>query len=290
MNISKNEKQLLRSEVIESTNKLLVKEINERTIIEQKLIDQTARLKAVLESSSHLVWTVNRKFQLSSYNSNFYNTVKRNFGRHIELFDSIEELVPLLQRKQYLSFWKPIYKRALLGESIEFEDSDTEEKRKVYRRIYINPIISKNGEINEVSCIASDITETKVYEKKIIEQSGRLQAIFESGNQLMWSVNRKIELTNYNQNYYNTFFELNGVYPQIGKTIYSDNFKRRDDPFAKKWDKRYQDVFNGKSLDFITERKLKDDRVVYRQIYLQPIIGDNNEVIEASGVAYEYNG
>ncbi len=282
-----NEKQQLRSEVIESTNKLLVKEINERTIIEQKLIDQTARLKAVLESSSHLVWTVNKKLQLTSYNSNFYNVIKRMFNKHIELYDSVEELVPLPQRKQFMGFWKPIYKRSLSGESVEFEDSENDEKRTVYRRIYINPIISKNGEINEVSCIASDITEAKIYERKIIEQSGRLQAIFESGNQLMWSVNKKIELTNFNQNYYNAFYELNETHPQIGKTVYSDNYKRKDDPFAKSWDKRYQDVFEGKSLDFITERQLKDGKIIYRQVYLQPIIGSNKEVIEASGIAYD---
>lgn len=282
-----NEKQQLRSEVIESTNKLLVKEINERTQIEQKLIDQTARLKAVIESSSHLVWTINKKLQLTSYNTNFYNVFKQVFGKHIELFKNVEELLPVPLRKQYMDFWKPLYKRALSGESVEFEDSNVVEKRETYRRIYINPIISKNGEINEVSCIGSDITETKIYEKKIIEQSGRLQAIFESGNQLMWSVNKKIELTNFNQNYYNVFFELNGMHPEIGKAVYSDSFKHKADPFDKSWDKRYQEVFNGKSLDFINERKLKNGKVVYRQIYLQPIVGGNNEVIEASGIAYD---
>lgn len=281
------EKQQLRSEIVESTNKLLIKEIDERSKIEQKLIDQTARLKAVLESSSHLVWTVNHKTEITSFNTNFYNVIKRSYNKHLEPNTSITDIVKGAKKKYYDEFWLPKYKRALNGESLEFEHEESDDKQKVYRKVYINPIISKDGRINEISCIASDITEAKIYEKQIMEQSGRLQAIFESGNQLMWSVNKQIELTNYNQNYYNSIYEQHGTYPQIGKTVYYDTVKKKEDPMAKVWDKRYEEVFKGKSLDFVTEKILKNGHAVYHQIYLQPIIGNNNEVIEASGIAYD---
>lgn len=281
------EKQQLRSEVVESTNKLLVKEIDERSKIEEKLIDQTARLKAVFESSSHLVWTVNHKLEITSFNSNFYNVIKDEYAKHIEPGISVNELLSGPKGELHANFWFPKYKRALAGESLEFENETFDETQHVFRKIHINPILNKNGRINEISCIASDITEAKLYERQIIEQSGRLQAIFESGNQLMWSVNKKIELTNYNQNYYNAIFELHGIYPQIGKTVYYDSFKKKEDPYANAWDKRYEEVFKGKSLDFITDRELSDGSIIYRQIYLQPIIGNNNEVIEASGIAYD---
>lgn len=280
------EKQQLRSEVIESTNKLLIKEINERTKIEQKLIDQTARLKAVLESSSHLVWTVSKKLEITSFNTNFYNAIKRTLKRHIEVNQAIDSFVPAGLKKSYNMFWKPRYKRALAGESVEFEDMVIEEKRKVFRKVYLNPIISKNGEINEIACIASDVTDAKIYEQQIIEQSARFKAIYESGTQLMWSVNKRQELTNFNQNYHQAIFDINGIYPEIGKTLYESGFMRND-PFVKTWDKNYSEVFKGKSLDFITERQLTDGRVVYRQVYLHPIIGKSGEVIEASGMAYD---
>jgi PAS domain S-box-containing protein len=281
----KLEKQQMRSEVIESTNKLLIKEINERSKVELKLIDQTARLKAIIESSSHLVWTVNRSFEITSFNTNFFNTIRKTFKQHIEVNQKIESFIPTDLKKAYSNYWKPHYKRALAGESIEFEDEVVEDKRKVYRRVYINPIISKNGEINEVVCIASDITEAKIYEQQIVEQSGRTKAIFESGSQIMWSVNRKQELTNFNKNYSQAIFDLHGFYPEVGKVLFKE--KSTNDLRSEAWTKRYVEVFKGKSLDFITERETKNNRVIYRQVYLHPIIGNNGEIIEASGIAYD---
>ncbi|MBK6833154.1 MAG: PAS domain-containing protein [Bacteroidetes bacterium] len=44
-------------------------------INQEALIQQSSRLKAIFENSSHLVWTVNKNFEIGFFNTNFSNVV-----------------------------------------------------------------------------------------------------------------------------------------------------------------------------------------------------------------------
>jgi PAS domain-containing protein len=61
-------KEKLRAEIAEEHNKSLIREIELRNKIQEKLIDnekkllnQTAKLSAIFENSTHLVWTVDKE-------------------------------------------------------------------------------------------------------------------------------------------------------------------------------------------------------------------------------------
>ena len=112
----------------------------------------------------------------------------------------------LHKRKQieYKSYWYNLYKKVFLGNSLKLEKQQISPTGKtIYNEIFLNPIRNANNEIVEVACLAHDITENKQFEKQIIEQSAKLKAIFESGDHLIWTVNKKLELTSYNKNYFN---------------------------------------------------------------------------------------
>jgi PAS domain S-box-containing protein len=58
--------------------------------------------------------------------------------------------------------------------------------------------------------------ERKRNEEQIGKQTARLNAIFESGTHVMWTVNTRARLMNFNRNYAALFLRRNGTYPERG--------------------------------------------------------------------------
>ncbi|MEQ9442159.1 MAG: PAS domain S-box protein, partial [Cyclobacteriaceae bacterium] len=52
----------------------------ERKLNEEELRDHTGRLKAIFESSTHLIWSVDQNFRLTTFNRNFEYTFRSHFG------------------------------------------------------------------------------------------------------------------------------------------------------------------------------------------------------------------
>ncbi|MBA4240862.1 MAG: hypothetical protein C0448_09045 [Sphingobacteriaceae bacterium] len=263
----------------------LAHDITENKLFEQKIIDQSAKLKAIFESGDHLIWTVNKKLELTSYNKNYLNLIKNNASKKNLEENSTVYVLDTIQNKEKKKFWLEKYKQVLKGKPNVFIHKSTVNNKDVYREIYLYPILL-NNEVVEVSVIAQNITERIENETKILEQSAKLKAIFESGEQLMWTITKDFKFTSLNQNYANAIFELYGFYPQIGKSI-REIGKQKTAPFESLWDQKYEAAFNGKQVDLTTERVTLKGKKVFRQYYLYPIKNINNEVVEVSGIGFD---
>lgn len=260
----------------------LAHDITENKRFEQRIIDQSAKLKAIFESGDHLIWTVNKNLELTSYNKNYYNLVKDNLVKRKADGKKIISVLDTIQDKEKRSFWVNKYKLVLKGKPHVFVHKSIINKTDVYREIYLYPIFL-NGNVVEVSVIAQNITERIENENKIIEQSAKLKAIFESGDQLMWSITKDKKLTSFNQNYANSIYDFYGYYPEIGKTMRSTKTVN----YHNIWDEKYELAFQGKQIEFISERTKKDGTKIIRQILLYPIKDINNNVIEISGIGFD---
>lgn len=263
----------------------LAHDITENKLFEQKIIDQSAKLKAIFESGDHLIWTVNKKLELTSYNKNYLNLIKNSASKKNLEENSTVYILDTIQNKEKKKFWFEKYKQVLKGKPNVFIHKSTVNNKDVYREIYLYPILL-NNEVVEVSVIAQNITERIENETKILEQSAKLKAIFESGEQLMWTITKDFKFTSLNQNYANAIFELYGFYPQIGKSI-REIGKQKTAPFESLWDQKYEAAFNGKQVDLTTERVTLKGKKVFRQYYLYPIKNINNEVVEVSGIGFD---
>ncbi|MEW6469239.1 MAG: PAS domain S-box protein [Bacteroidota bacterium] len=134
---------------------------------EQKLQAQAAKMNAIIENSSHVIWTVNRDMQLTAFNRNYLKLTK-------SLYDVTSRIGQAINRgrlrsdEQYNEFWDSKYKETFRGNPQHFETSLTDKNGNTsWREIYLNPIYDDKGRINEVSGIAHDITEKKLAEEKI---------------------------------------------------------------------------------------------------------------------------
>jgi len=290
LNISQQrqlEREKLRGEITEQNNKLLQNEIQEKQLAEKRLIERTGRLMAIVENTSHLIWTVNKEKEILSFNNNFFKSVSDKFKIKIKEGDKIDALIKK-GRQGYIDYWYPKYERAFKGDKLEFEREDVDKNNNtVYRKIFINPIFDNKGRVIEISCIAHDITEAKIYEQKLKDQSAKLNAIFESGSHIVWTINKKMELTSYNKNYEEAISALHSIKPLVGKTLFPKGVEKIVDEYADVWKKQYEIAFSGKSTEFVTERVTKDKSKIFRQIYLQPIFNHEGNADEVSGIAHD---
>jgi PAS domain S-box-containing protein len=260
----------------------LAHDITENKRFEKQIIEQSAKLKAIFESGDHLIWTVNKKLELTSYNKNYFNLIKSNVSKNkLEQHKSISVL-ETIQSKIKKAFWAEKYKLVLQGKPHVFVHKSVIDNTNVFREVYLYPIFL-NNEVVEVSVIAQNITERIENENKILEQSAKLKAIFESGDQLMWTITKDLKLTSFNQNYANSIFDFYGYYPEIGKTMRSNKTKE----FHSVWDGKYEEAFEGKQVEFTSERTKLNGEKIIRQMILYPIKDAQNNVLEVSGIGFD---
>lgn len=119
-------------------------------------------------------------------------------------------------------------------------------------------------------------------EETLLQQTSRLNAIFESSSDLIWSVDRSMEVVSFNQNYFRAIF-----YKYQGGIV-TEHFKNGADitsPFDEFWEAKYQKVFTGNSLNFEIELKHPKNEPVWKEIFLMPIFKANGSIEEISGIA-----
>jgi len=274
----KFEKERLKAEMIKVNNEFLLLEIKERQEAEKKLLEKTAHLSSIFESSDHLIWTVNDKFEITSFNKNFYNVILQKHKVKIQIGQRVADYLKQ-GKEEYENYWYPKYTEALAGKKMEFEKEDYSTE-KIYRKIYLNPIFNSLKDVTEINCIAHDITGSKVYEQKLLNQTSKLQAIFESGTQLIWTINKDRELTSYNQNY----FKLLGEKCQEKKQIYlEDTIVNKD--LLEFWTQKFNLVFKGQQQIFI-HKSIINGQELYREVFLHPIYSDG-QIVEVSAIAQD---
>lgn len=134
----------------------------DRVRIQGELTSQTARLKAIFESGSHIMWSVNRKREFTSFNQNYVKALQIQYDIVPKVGNNLDHLRNALEKEGLADFWKKKMKKAFAGELQHFEIQARDiYGNPVWQDVYLNPIPSPDGSIDEVSAIAHDITENK---------------------------------------------------------------------------------------------------------------------------------
>jgi PAS domain S-box-containing protein len=141
-------------------------DITETKKINAQIEEQAAKLTAIIESSSHLIWTVDKNHRFTSFNKNFADAVKATYG--ITPFIGMSEVEgKMISTEEANRLWMKRTKEAFKGRPQHFEIRIADKKGKIHwREIYLNPIYS-GKKIKEISGIGHDITEKKEAEERI---------------------------------------------------------------------------------------------------------------------------
>ncbi|MEY4540561.1 MAG: hypothetical protein RLZZ306_2318 [Bacteroidota bacterium] len=136
---------------------------------EDMLARETARLTAIIEGSSHLMWSVNRRMALTSFNQEYSQLIENQLGVKPQLTISTEKvgfrMVTLMDRKVLESKYREAFKGDQQHFEVQLDSPDGEEK---WVEVFLNPI-KTNGNIEEVSGIGRDITNLKKYQQDIVK-------------------------------------------------------------------------------------------------------------------------
>ncbi len=151
----------------------------ERKQKEQKIREQSARMNAIFESGSHLIWTIDRNYEFTSYNKNYLNS-DREFENLFPLaFDrkNIGEI-----NREEIKFWKNKFDTVFEGKSLHFEVKllHKNKRKELWKEVFLSPIYQYDLAIHEVSGLAIDITQKKQTELAIQESEEKFRNIFES--------------------------------------------------------------------------------------------------------------
>ncbi|MGV3505348.1 MAG: PAS domain S-box protein [Adhaeribacter sp.] len=128
--------------------------------------------------------------------------------------------------------------------------------------------------------------ERKRNEVRINNQNARLKAIFESGNHLMWSINRQGRLTSFNQNFAQAYKMHVGHEPQLNEVI----VQRRNPQEAGKWFEwswNLQEAMAGQAQRFETPLRLDNQPERWQEVLLNPIYLEDNTFEEVSAMAID---
>jgi len=157
----------------------LIKEVLALKKLVRKSIDE--RLNAIFQGGSFLIWSVNRKYQLTGFNKNFSDFVFRSYGVRPKISDEDNRGDGSSVSPKFQKFWEEKYRSAFKGIGLHFESCfSIKKKQKVWKEIFLSPVYLTTGKIDEVSAIAIDITENKKSELALQESEEKFRNIFES--------------------------------------------------------------------------------------------------------------
>lgn len=160
-----NEKDIEILEFISGIIALTVQRKQDENIIH----NQSAKLRAIIENSTHLFWTYNAEKGVTSSNKNFVKYIEETYSKKVEIEINTKKKLTFSDDNQQF-FWNKKYKKAFKGESQYFISSKKDNNgREIIKEVFLNPIYDEKGKISEISGIAHDITEKTISEQQLKE-------------------------------------------------------------------------------------------------------------------------
>ncbi len=220
----------------------------QRKYDEQKIYEQSARLKSIIEIDTHMFWTYNKNKGITSFNKKFAEEIHKLYGKKPQTENEKRELNIVIKTDEDQPIWDEKYRKVFNGEVQQFVLHKTlKNGERIIKEVVLNPIFNEDGTVTDISGISHDVTAKTIAEEQIKKQSAKLKSIIENSTHLFWTFHKEHGLTSFNQNYYNAYYDLNGYYPKIG--IYKNNLNRNDEGFLF-WNEKYNIVFKGKKVEF----------------------------------------
>ncbi|MCH5597522.1 PAS domain-containing protein [Niabella ginsengisoli] len=146
----------------------------EERSLKEMVEENERRLRALIDNTSDLIWSVNRDLILTAANRAYIHAKHQFTGVYPHIGESV---MGKIARTKQVEAWEQQYKRALNGEAfnvIQKYEMNGEQKIGETR---FNPVYNDRSDIIGVSCFSRDITERTTHLLKIEQQNERLREI-----------------------------------------------------------------------------------------------------------------
>ena len=130
--------------------------------------------------------------------------------------------------------------------------------------------------------------ERKRNEEQISQQNARLNAIFESGSHLMWTLDGEARLRSFNRNYAAFYLRRNGEYPVRGLSLRDTDLARMDQEPRELFLRHYAAATRGEAQRFEVRLRDAQGHDTWADVHLNPIRTEASEPIaEISAIAHD---
>jgi PAS domain S-box-containing protein len=254
------------------------RDISKLKTIEKEKLENEANFNAMVENTPAMIWSVNKSYELISFNSTFkkiYLDITGEYPRQKKnIFSS--RLIPADVVRQ----WKDYYDRALAGERFNVNIDSGLGDETTHQYYSFSPIINDKGQINGVSVFNYDITEL-VRNRRELEKNrfllNRSQKISKLGG---WEVDLKTREITWTEQVY----KIHEV---------DENFKAKVEDGLKfyhpKDRPKIEKAFNlaateGEPYDLELRFITAKNKLIWVRALGEPVFSDTGEIIKVTGV------
>ncbi len=146
-------------------------DITEQKKIQEKIVQDEENLRAIINNTSDLIWSIGLDYNFISANAAFWERLELKMGRKGSEFNDGDFETSARDE------WGEYYKRAFAGEAFKVIREENIEERLVFEEVSFNPILDKDRQVVGVSSFARDITKQHLYTQMIEKQNEQLRKI-----------------------------------------------------------------------------------------------------------------
>jgi len=269
-----------RAQIAEETNELLEQEITKRKVIQLQLQESQKYTRLIINGSIDMICASDRKGFITEFNQaaqkTFGYTAEEVLGKHVSmLYEDPKQRIRITEDELYT---KGVY----AGEVSNLRKNG--EKFVAY--LSASVLKNEEGEVIGAMGVSRDISELKRAEEALRTQSAKFNAIIESSSHVIWTVDKNICLTTFNDNYAKQQKLRYGLIAKVGLSMITGKAISTVD-YNNFWIKKYESTFAGVPQYFETQFFDKDGTESWREIYLNPIKDKDGNVLEVSGIGHD---
>lgn len=138
------------------------RDISVRKQHEEQIKREEANLKALIENSNDIIWSIDQDYRYITFNSRFHDSLKDQIDVELTIGDKV--LFRNFPEKA-ADFWRKLYMRAFNGERF-IEEMRSITAKETFYECSFNPIIDDSNEVIGVSVFARDVSERVKVEMK----------------------------------------------------------------------------------------------------------------------------
>lgn len=276
-------KEQTRAQIAEETNELLEQEITKRKVIQLELQESQKYTRLIINGSLDMICASDRKGFITEFNEAAQKTfgykLEEVLGKHVSmLYENPEERVKITDEE--------LYKKGVYAGEVTNKRKNGE---KFIAYLSASVLKNENGEVIGAMGVSRDISELKKAEETLRAQSAKFNAIIESSSHVIWTVDRNICLTTFNENYAKQQKQRYGIDAHIGLSMVTGAAISTED-YNNFWIKKYESAFAGEPQYFETQFFDREGTETWREIYLNPIKDEDGTVKEVSGIGHDITG
>jgi PAS domain S-box-containing protein len=145
--------------------------INEEYQLNERLINNDKALRAIINNTDDIIWSIDRYLKIIEANQPFWDTMKAKTGKDENEIQAGDIDTGIFRA------WQQYFDRAFNGENFKTIWTEETENGTAYAEVSFNPIYDNENNITAISCFSRNITAEKLYQNKIEQQNRQLREI-----------------------------------------------------------------------------------------------------------------